>query len=219
LNIINNIYLKCNIEIKVNKMKTTNLLLAICLIVLNSCISNQLVFQKKDTFQLDNLHINSIAQIESRSKDITPNHKIGLGKGLYPNKNNYTLGIPKTYKIYEKPLFNLETQYFYSEKDSLVKVILYQWDNVQSKKDELSEEGNYEKKFELFQLKFDSLANLLCREFGNPIVENIENISDFGETYRDDLKFKRADGLNAYLFMFKRNINGYRQIRLVLYKD
>jgi len=38
MNIFNNIYLKCNIEIKVNKMKTTNLLLTICLIVLNSCI-------------------------------------------------------------------------------------------------------------------------------------------------------------------------------------
>lgn len=105
------------------------------------------------------------------------------------------------------------------EVDFLEKLVYSKWDNVQSKKDELSEEGNYEKKFELFQLKFDSLANLLCREFGNPIVENIENISDFGETYRDDLKFKRADVLNAYLFMFKRNINGYRQIRLVLYKD
>ncbi|GGE15136.1 hypothetical protein [Sphingobacterium cellulitidis] len=200
-------------------MKITNLILAFCLIILTSCISKQLVVHYKDTFQLDNLHLKTVIKNESRSKDITPKHKFGLGKNLYPNKKNYVLGIPQIYEIYDKPIFNLKTNYFYSEKDSLVKVILYEWIVVKHKKDDFFEDENYEKNADFFQLKFDSLANFLYREFGNPIVKNIEHITDSDKTYRDDLKFKRADGLNAYLFMFKRNINGYREIRLVVYKD
>ena len=39
------------------------------------------------------------------------------------------------------------------------------------------------------------------------------------DTFRDDLKFQRVDGLHAYLFMFGNNRNGYRQIRLAIYKE
>ncbi len=52
-----------------------------------------------------------------------------------------------------------------------------------------------------------------------PFSKNIEQGKIGNDTFRDDLRYKRADGMNAYLFMFGNDNNGYRQIRLAIYKD
>lgn len=81
------------------------------------------------------------------------------------------------------------------------------------------EKENHTKKFKAFHTKYNNLTSKLIKEFGEPISKNIEQGKIKDETFRDDLKFKRADGMNAYLFMFGNDNNGYRQIRLAIYKD
>jgi hypothetical protein len=202
-------------------MKSTKYIVILTLFALSSCVTNRLIFQDKKFNGFDKLNIKTVIKLERQkhSKDITPDHLIGIGEGIYPNKNNYVLATPKTYEIKERPNFKLETEYFYSVNDSLVKVILYQWDYLQKNKSDFFEEENNTKKFKAFQTKFDNLTSQLSQEFGEPISKNIEQNKIKDDTFRDDYKFKRADGLNAYLFMFGNNNNGYRQIRLSIYKD
>ena len=202
-------------------MKFTKYIVILTLFALSSCVTNRLIFQDKKFNDFDKLGIKTVIKLERQkhSDDITPDHLIGIGEGIYPNKNNYVLAKPKTYEIKERPNFKLETEYFYSVNDSLVKVILYQWDYLQKNKSDFFEEENNIKKFKAFQTKFDNLTSQLGQEFGEPISKNIEQDKIKDDTFRDDYKFKRADGLNAYLFMFGNNNNGYRQIRLAIYKD
>ena len=202
-------------------MKSTKYIVILTLFALSSCVTNRLIFQDKKFNDFDKLNIKTVIKLERQkhSKDITPDHLIGIGEGIYPNKNNYVLATPKTYEIKERPNFKLETEYFYSVNDSLVKVILCQWDYLQKNKSGFFEEENNTKMFKAFQTKFDNLTSQLSQEFGEPISKNIEQDKTKDDTFRDDYKFKRADGLNAYLFMFGNNNNGYRQIRLAIYKD
>lgn len=179
------------------------------------------MFQDNKFNEFNKLAIKEVIKVEKEknSKDITPDHLIGIGEGIYPNRNKYILATPKTYEIKERPNFKLETEYFYAVNDSLVKVILYQWDYLQKNNSDFFEKENYTKKFKAFQTKFDTMTLQLTKEFGEPISKKIEQRKIKGESFRDDLKFKQVDGLNAYLFMFGNNINGYRQIRLAIYKD
>ncbi|WP_188815818.1 hypothetical protein [Hymenobacter cavernae] len=184
-------------------------------------MTNRLIFESKEFNEFGKLDIKTVIQLERQkhSKDITPDHLIGIEEGIYPNKNKYILATPKIYGIKERPNFKLETEYFYAVNDSLVRVILYQWDDLQKKNADFFKEENYTKKFKAFQDNFDNLSSKLTKEFGEPISKNIEQGKIKEETFRDDLKFKRADGMNAYLFMFGNDNNGYRQIRLAIYKD
>ncbi|QNE38885.1 hypothetical protein F1C16_04595 [Hymenobacter sp. NBH84] len=193
----------------------------LALLALTSCMTNRLIFEGEEFKQYDKLNIKTAIQLERKkhSKDITPNYLIEIGEGIYPNKNKYILATPKSYKIKEKPEFKLETEYFYAVNDNLVKVTLYQWNYLQKKNNDFFVKENYTNKFKAFQVKFDDLTSKLIKEFGEPISISIEQGKIEDETFRDDLKFKRADGLNAYLFMFGNNSNGYRQIRLAIYKD
>ncbi|WP_146113699.1 hypothetical protein [Sphingobacterium gobiense] len=171
--------------------------------------------------RLSELDIKTVIEEEKErnSKDITPVHLIGIDEGIYPNKNRYILATPRTYENKDKSSFKLETQYFYGVNDSLVKVILYQWDLAYKNDVDFFEDETYTRMFNEFQSKFDDLAIKLTKEFGQPVLKNLEQNTIIGDTFRDDLKFQRIDGLHAYLFMFGNNSNGYRQIRLAIYKE
>lgn len=186
-----------------------------------SCVTNKFTFQKKMFNRLSELDIKTVIEVEKErnAKDITPVHLIEIGEGIYPNKNRYILATPRTYENEDKPNFKLETQYFYSVNDSLVKVILYQWDLAYKNRFDFFEDENYTRMFNEFQTKFDNLTIKLTKEFGQPVLKNIEQNSIISDTFRDDLKFQRVDGLHAYLFMFGDNSSGYRQIRLAIYKE
>lgn len=90
---------------------------------------------------------------------------------------------------------------------------------LEKEKSDFIAEKNYTKKFKVFQAKFDELVTQLTSEFGEPFSTNIKQGKVKDETFRDDLRFKRADEMNAYLFMFGNDNSGFRQIRLAVYKD
>lgn len=201
-------------------MRITKIIATLILLTLASCGVDKHIFQKEKFDELQLLKISTVTKLENRahSKDITPNHLIGIGTGIYPNPKNYILATPKTFKTKELPNFQLKTEYFYSENDSLVKVILYQWDYLEKKEIDFSETENPTNKFKIFQIKFNRLKDKLTKALGQPIEINIEQNKTSDSAFRDGIKWKNNSGLKAYLFMFGNN-NGYRQIRLAIYKD
>jgi hypothetical protein len=202
-------------------MKKTKIVIIFAMFALASCVTNKYIFQDQNFKEFEQLKIKAVikSEHERRSLDITPDYFIGIGEGIYPNKNNFVLGTPRTYVIKERPNFKLEKDYYYSIIDSSVKVILYQWDYLKKEKSDFLEAENYKKKFKVFQTKFEDLKGELIKELGQPTETNIEHNKIKDETFRDDFKWNSKNGLNAYLFMFGNNSNGYRQIRLAIYKD
>ena len=157
---------------------------------------------------------------KNKSRNFKPSYFIDIGESIYPNKNNYKFEIAKTFKRKDKPKFELEIDYYYISGDSSVKVILYQWDKLTTKKANTFEDDKTKSTmFNNFQTKFTQLSDSLTKHLGEPIQKNIEQNITTDETFRDDLKWKGQNGLNAYRFMFGNNRNGYRQIRLAIYKD
>lgn len=205
-----------------SSFRTVVLLIIIIALILNSCATKKHLFNKTIFSDFHQLKINTVIAFEkkNKSKDITPSYFIDIGESIYPNKNNYKLEIAKTFKRKEKPRFELEVDYYYTIGDSSVKVILYQWDNLKTKKANKSEDEETKSLvFGDFQTKFNQLTDSLTKQLGEPYHKNIEQNITTDETFRDDIKWNGQNGLNAYLFMFGNNNNQYRQIRLVIYKD
>ena len=189
---------------------------------LNSCVTKKHLFNKAIFSDFQQLKIDKIIAFEkkNKSKDITPAYFIDIGEGIYPNTNKYKLEIAKAFKRKDKPKLELEIDYYYVIGDSSVKVILYQWDELKTKKANVFEDDKAKSSmFSIFQNKFNQLSDSLTKQLGNPFHKNIEQNITTDETFRDDVKWKGQNGLNAYLFMFGNNNNRYRQISLAIYKD
>jgi hypothetical protein len=203
------------------KRRTTFVIITI--FVLTSCVTNKHIFIGEMFSDFDKLKINTIQifEIKNKSKDITPTHFIKIGESIYPNRNQYKLETPRVFQRQEKPNFQVEIDYYYVLVDSSVKVILYQWDDLPSKKNETFEnDRDTAQKFSRFQTKFNQLKDTLTKVLGTPILNNMEQTKvPSGETFRDGIKWQRANGMNAYLFMFGNNKSRYRQIRLAIYRD
>lgn len=137
-----------------NVLKSKKCIVILSLFTLGSCMTKRLLFQNKMLNDFDKLNIKTVAEFERQyqSKEITYDYIIGIGKGIYPNKNNYVLASPKIYEINEQPSFKLEIEYFYSVNDSIVKVILYQWDHLSKNDSDYIEEKNYTMMFNHFKL-------------------------------------------------------------------
>lgn len=205
-----------------SSFRTVVLVTIIIAFFLNSCVTKKHLFNKAIFSDFHQLKINTVIAFEkkNKSKDITPSYFIDIGESIYPNKNNYKLEIAKTFKRKEKPRFELEIDYYYVIGDSSVKVILYQWDKLKTKKANMFEDDKTKSSiYSNFQTKFNQLSDSLAKELGEPFHKNLEQHITTDETFRDDIKWKGQNGLNSYLFMFGNNSNGYRQIRLAIYKD
>jgi hypothetical protein len=201
-------------------MKITWFTIILSIVVLASCKANRLKHEENIITLFKELDIKSAIEWENKkdAKDITPDHLIEISEGIYPNNKRFDLATPKTFRSMGSQNLQLQTEYFYDVKDSLVRVILYQWDYLKED-DKKFRAQQQERLFKIFQIKFDSLARQLTKEYGSPFLKKIEQQEMNVDTFRDDLKFKRADGLNAYLFMFGNNENNFRQIRLAIYSD
>jgi hypothetical protein len=138
-------------------------------------------------------------------KDISPDHLITIGEGIYPNPKRFNLTTPRTF---EKKTggFRLTTDYYYTSSDSLVRVILYQWDKSRTR-DQKKE----------FQKQFDKLRQSLTDKLGEPKEIEINQKKFNDETFRDGIKW--TGKVNAYLFMLGRDKNEYRRIRLAIYSE
>jgi len=197
-------------------------LIAITVLILIGCSTSKNVFQNKRIFTLQNLDIEYAIKLEEKlnSEDISRDYRVELGKGIYPNINNYDFETSKDYRRIIKPDFSLDVNYHFT-KDSLIRVIMYEWNEL--KKGEgfsyKSEKENTKTK-RVFEKKFSDLRIRLNREFGKPT--SIEMESEKPEqtgTYRNGIKWLNKNGINCYLFAFGNKEGTYNQIRLAIYPN
>lgn len=175
-----------------------------------ACTTTRYSFHNEIYTKIDTLKVSEAINFENElfSIDNTPNHRIQIGEGIYPNEQNFDLATPKTFNRVQKPHFELEVDYFYSNTDSSVKVILYQWDYI--KDDEIrnltreySDKERIEK-IQAFENQFSYLLNFLTDKLGAPNFIEI-NSTSAASSFRDGYKWLDSQEINAYLFMLGNN--------------
>jgi len=196
--------------------KTIYISTIICLTIV-SCVTNREIFRAERFDDLTTLKVPKADKIEQDlgSTDRTPSHKISIGESIYPNKKGFNLATPKTYSRTEKGKFELETEYFYTASDSIVRVIMYDWTEIQEPERPFGQSKTDTKKF---RKKFDGLKKQLVSELGEPSF--VEIASDTAQSnFRDGIKWLNGNGKKAYLFMLGSNSTDYRKIRLAIYEE
>ena len=200
-------------------MRKTIVISIIFLTLLVGCGTSKKVFQNERVFNYENLNLNYALVLEKKlkSEDISPSYRIGLGDGIYPNKNNYKLEISRNFKRIIKPKFSLEVDYHFT-KDSTIRVIMYEWNDLKRKSFKSEKENLKTKK--VFEKKFMELTKMLKKKYGEPTFKEMQskNPKDNG-TYRDGIKWLNKKGMNAYLFAFGNPKGSYNQIRLSIYPN
>lgn len=157
------------------------------------------------------------------SNDISYEYTVGIDKSLYPNKPNFRLTKVKRFL---RPSANdgmtYSVEYFATSDDS-VRTILHEWnvaedtnDSTQINSSLLDSDSPQIKVINTFDRKFASLDSTFTNLLGKPAIKEIKSIF-LEETERDDVKWHGLNKLNVYLLMFKRDMNTYRQIRLIVY--
>jgi hypothetical protein len=193
-----------------NLQKTILLLL---LLSFTSCKKNEdeYIFDKNRFENIENLKLDKAVETEKEidSKERTYNNTFEIGTSYYPNRNNFILSDPKVYEGKQK-FFQIETDYFFTPNDSLIKVIFYEWrpktDTLRSLK--ISEEKAFEKKLK-------NLRTLISKKIGKPEVVEISKRKDTSYNYKDRYKWRKND-LSADLSY---DVSGeFKRIRLVVYK-
>jgi hypothetical protein len=112
-------------------MKKINIISIFVLLTLIGCSTTKNLFQNERIFTFQNLDLKYAIELEEKlnSEDISPDYRIGLGKSIYPNTNNYELEISRNYRRIIKPNFSLEVDYHFT-KDSLVRFVMYEWNEL-----------------------------------------------------------------------------------------
>jgi hypothetical protein len=152
------------------------------------------------------------------SQDISYKYTVGIDTSLYPNKLNFRLPKVKRFlrhSVDEGMAYTVE--YFVTADDS-VRTILHEW-NVAEEADNSAlvySDSPQTNVINAFNRKFATLDSTFTNLLGKPVIKDIKNIF-LEETERDDVKWQGQDRLNVYLLMFKRDMNTYRQIRLIVY--
>jgi len=166
---------------------------------------------------------NAIA-IERRmgSKDISYEYTVGIDTSLYPNKPNFKLTKVKRFLRSSRDEGMAYTLEYFATSDDSVRTILHEW-NVEEANNSsavnsvlLDLDIPQASVISAFNSKFAKLDSTFTSLIGNPAVKEIKS-NFLEETERDDVKWEGLKQLNVYLLMFKRDMNTYRQIRLIVY--
>ena len=191
----------------------------ILLILFFSCKSEKYIYENNRFNNIEKFNIKRAIKFEEKRKatNTTPEHKVSLEKGIYPNTKEIKLETPISYEKNIQGNFVLETKYFYSKSDSLVKVILYQWTNP-SFKDFMSElKIDKKKNKEKFENKFKLIEREIIKILGNPDIAN-HNQDQFPYT-RNDRKWLKNKKTKAYLFKGNHEPSGNYHIELAIYSE
>lgn len=144
-----------------------------------------------------------------QSEDVSLGHFYSLGEGIYPFFKNYKFGNPLRYRRVECPYFDGYSTYFYTKKEKNLKVAGYQWGEFKLSDWPVERVDRTELR-NAFESKYESIKNIVTEILGQPIPTTDEPNSG-----RIDTKWKSADGINAYLFMF----GNYNEISLYVFRD
>lgn len=102
-------------------------------------------------------------EMEWKTFDISPNHKIGVDDSWNPH--NYEIDMNKSYLVIEDSIISNAIMYYATKKTDLVRAITINWENTQNSSLEFENE-KFESK--AFSARFNELVLILTNEFGKP---------------------------------------------------
>jgi len=157
---------------------------------------------------------------KNKSKRDHFSHVAGIGPSLFPNSHGYYLESPITYNDIDS-IYKLKTEYFFTEPDSSVRVIMYEWD-WPSKLVSFEKDSDYHSKgalrnSKIYQFKYEQLKSELTSLLGPPDIEEI-NSTDTTNHYRDGSKWIKSNVVSCYLYVIGNKDSIYGQVRLVVYE-
>lgn len=101
------------------------------LLLLIACSTTKQINNDISTFQLKQIIVKDISKIEKLNKGAERFSDVPTSQGYFPDLNNYKFSQPKFYNRKKGNLLT-EVSYYYSEKDSVVRLISYAWDELNS---------------------------------------------------------------------------------------
>lgn len=202
------------------KQKITFILIVLCFV---SCKRNE----NEDTFIFENVRFENMDELnikdaieneeELGSTERTENNTFALDSGYYPNKNGFELANPKVFERNQKEL-GLETDYFYSSNDGLIKVIFYEWKskywNLNGFESDTLKKINLSE-IKIYRKKFNNLKEGIVNKLGKATQIKIEKHNDTISNYIDNYEWKKDD-LNVSLSIYYSD--SHNEIRLVIHK-
>jgi hypothetical protein len=191
------------------------------LVFFTSCEKNEddYIFENMRFENINELTIKEVVEIEKEmgSTERTENNTFGIDTDYYPNKNEFLLSFPKVFERNQKKL-GLETDYFYTNNDGLIKVIFYEWNskygNLINFESDTLKKNISEKK--IYQNKFNYLKYKINEKLGKATRVNIEKQNDTVSDYINNFEWKK-NNLNVSLSLHYGE-NNFNQIRLVIHK-
>lgn len=112
-------------------MKKKHIVNLLIIIILSGCSSSKVIQNDSSVFQIERPKLQEIDQIEHRihSKEVFKTYTITLSDQYFPGVKNFDFAQPKIF-VRKKYSPNPIVSYFYTEKDSIVRLIEYSWDNL-----------------------------------------------------------------------------------------
>jgi len=159
-----------------------------------------IVYQNFDTLNVETI---SKFELNSKSKIVNFNYGIRLGKDIYPNKNNFKIEQPLSFTRLEDSSFNL-VSYYYHTSDKSIKIATFDW-NINNELD-----LNKNQLFSNFKIKYNKLNEIITIVTESKPIESKLDSKCISE-------WKLKDGKIIKLLLFEIS-NGYREIRLYIYK-
>ena len=106
-------------------MKKIILYFIFCIFILG-CASTNKIYNDITTFQLKKISSNDIPQMEIKQNGVEKISNVTISQGYFPELNIYEFSQPK---IYNRKVGDVNTavSYYYTKKDSVVRVISYAW--------------------------------------------------------------------------------------------
>jgi len=159
-----------------------------------------------------NLHLNQIDSIELvlGGMDVTPHHKISIGRDYYPNKDNVVLETPRAYKKIEDSTITLLSNYYYEKQMGSVKVFSFEWKETTDNNSNFDKSNDDDNKSLRFKNRFQKLEQYITNKCGKPNEKE-------KEAHGYELIWKTENGLNITLSNY--DYNNYRHILLKIYNE
>lgn len=180
--------------------------------------TSEFVFQSTDSLSI-NEAINYQKQLGASDK--TDNKiMLFLNDEYYPNNKGYSLtSYPKKFERVIQKNYSFKTHYFHSVKDSLVKVIFYEWGIYHDglfydESDKMKEEN-----IAYFRNKFNQLKRYLSEILGEPDSVQFNSLNKEKVAFNDYYKWFTNNKSKARLALLGNHRNGFWQIRLTVYYD
>ncbi|PHS62819.1 MAG: hypothetical protein COB12_10405 [Flavobacterium sp.] len=199
----------------------------ILLIILIVLFQN--TFAQSDFFHFDQIKVNESLEIENKhnSTEYFPKYTISISKDYFPNATDYELAQPKVYNRPENIDFiPVQVEYFYTNKDSIVRLIVYNWDTKSKAshlRDFLKQENDESERFDEYNKEYDSIAKRISKYIGEPEKNQgkIEkkNEEGYGESYSRRILWK-TEKCNVELILIwaeRKGILGTYRIRTKIY--